>query len=95
MEKAFCCLCKKNLTINPKKCELLKDKITYIGHKLSANGVSLDKVKIDTITALHSLQNIKELKLFLGMITKIKFMPKFATITDPLCQLLKKGVIWT
>ena len=79
-----------------KKCEFLKDEITYMGDKLSSNGISPGKIKIDTITALHSSQNIKELRSFLGMITyRGKFILKFATIIDPLRHLLKKGVKWT
>lgn len=67
-----------------------------MGHKLSSNGISPGKIKIDTITALHSSQNIKELRSFLGMITyRGKFILKFATIIDPLRHLLKKGVKWT
>ena len=50
-------LCKKNLTIIPKNCEFLKDEITCMCHKLSANAISPDKIKIHT-TALYS-QNIK------------------------------------
>lgn len=50
-------LCKKNFTIIPKNCEFLKDEITCMCHKLSANAISPDKVKIHT-AALYS-ENIK------------------------------------
>ena len=96
MEQTFSRLREKQLTINRKKCEFLKDEITYMGHKLSANGISPDKTKINTITALNAPQNVKELRSFLGMITYCaKFIPNFATITEPLRQLLKKGIPWT
>ena len=66
------------------KSEFLEHEVTYVAHKSSANGISSDEIKIDTLAALHSSQNLKELRLVLGMITYCaKFTPKFATITDP------------
>jgi len=42
----------KNLTVNLKKCKFLQDELAYIGHKLSATGVSPDKEKVEAIKAL-------------------------------------------
>lgn len=66
----------KNLTINLKKCEFLQDELVYMGHKLSANGVSPDKEKVEAIKALKEPSNVHELRSFLGMITYCsKFIP--------------------
>ena len=85
----------KELTVNPDKCEFLKKEIIYMGHKLSASGISPDQEKVDTIMSLQPPTNVKELRSFLGMITYCsRFMPSFASITDPLRKLLKKDHKW-
>ena len=72
------------------------DELVYMGHKLSANGLSPDQSKINTINALEPPTNPTELRSFLGMITYcLKFIPHFATLTEPLRELIKKDVPWT
>uniref|UniRef100_A0A7M5XNH5 Endonuclease n=1 Tax=Clytia hemisphaerica TaxID=252671 RepID=A0A7M5XNH5_9CNID len=89
----------KNLTVNPKKCNFLKTELLYMGHKLSQFGVSPDEEKVRSIVNLLPPTNIKELRSFLGMITYCsKFLPNFATVTEPLRNLLKKKDVpweWT
>ena len=88
-------LVKMNLTLKRSKCRFLKSEITYLGHKLFANGVSPDKNRIDSISMLKPPTNIKELCSFLGMITYCsKFLQNFATVTAPLRSLLKKDTLW-
>ena len=85
----------RNLTINLRKSKFLQDEILYMGHKISEDGIAPDSTKIDVINTLKAPNNIKELRSFLGMITYCsKFLPNFATITDPLRQLLKKDITW-
>ena len=82
----------KGLTANLKTCELLKDELIYMGHKISADGVSPDEKKVSAIKALKEPENVHELRSFLGMITYCaKFIPQFATLTSPLRELLKKS----
>ena len=88
-------LFQKGLTLNKAKCDFIKPEITYMGHILSANGVAPDQNRIDSIYALQSPSNLKELRSFLGMITYCsKFIPMFATTTEPLRYLLKKESKW-
>ena len=90
-EAVFQRLRTKNLTVNLKKCRFLKTELLYTGHKLSQFGVSPDEEKVRSIVNLLPPTNIKELRSFLGMITYCsKFLPNFATITEPLRNLLKK-----
>lgn len=39
LEKVLGTLCKRNLTLNPKKCEFGMDKLVFMGHVLSKNGI--------------------------------------------------------
>eukprot|EP00111_Clytia_hemisphaerica_P014823 TCONS_00043683-protein len=94
-EAVFARLRTKNLTVNPKKCNFLKTELLYMGHILSQFGVSPDKEKVRSIVNLLPPTNIKKLRSFLGMITYCsKFLPNFATVTEPLRNLLKKDVLW-
>lgn len=85
----------KNITLNQSKCDFLKPSITYMGHVLSADGIAPDPRKLNTISSLKTPTNVKELRSFLGMITYCaKFLPHFATLTEPLRRLLKKKEAW-
>ena len=46
MENIFKRLCQHNLTVNKEKCKFMKEELTYMGHTLSKDGVSLDQIKI-------------------------------------------------
>ena len=84
----------KNLTVNLKKCEFLQDELVYMVHKLSATGVSPDKERVDAIKVLKEPSNVHKLRSFLGMITYCsKFILQFATLTEPLRNLLRKGTV--
>lgn len=93
MEIVFERLREKNLTLNKKKCKFLKDELIYMGNKLSAQRISPDNSKVEAVQAIKVPTNLTELQSFLGIVTYCaKFIPNFATITDPLRQLLKKDV---
>jgi hypothetical protein len=85
----------KNLTVNPAKCEFIKPELIYMGHKLSAAGIDPDERKVKSIQELAAPANQKELRSFLGLIIYCsKFLPNFATITEPLRQLLRHDASW-
>jgi len=88
-EEVFKCLREKNLTVNPNKCKFLKSELLLMDHKLSASRIDPDERKVKSIHELSPPSNQKELRSFLGMITYCsKFLPNFATITEPLQHLL-------
>ena len=94
-KQVFARLKTRNLTVNLQKSCFLQDSILYMGHQLSAEGISPETSKIDAINSLKAPTTIKELRSFLGMITYCsKFVPHFATITEPLHRLLKKDSTW-
>ena len=68
-----------------------------MGHKFSANGVSLRNDKVAAIKNLRQPNRVEELRSFLGLLNFVgKFIPDLATATDPLRKLTKKGVpiVW-
>ena len=85
----------RNITINMKKSKFLQESVLYMGHVLSAEGISPDQTRVEAISSLKAPTNVHELQSFLGMVTYCsKFLPNFSTVTDPLRKLLKKNTPW-
>ena len=79
------------------KCDFFKSEIHYLGHLISADGISPLPDKLDTIKNMPTLKDAKE-KKFLGLTDYYrKFVPRFADISRPLTQLMKKEMkfMWT
>ena len=65
-------------------------------HEISNEGIRVSKEKITSITQWPAPQNVKELRLFLGLASYYrKFVKQFAFIAQPLTNLLQKDVKWT
>ncbi len=77
------------LKLSPKKCNLLKDKVKYVGHIISSDGVAVDPAKVEKILNWPEPKDADELRKFLGFASYYrKFVPKFANIAKPLTDLL-------
>lgn len=86
---------KKNLKLNKDKCELFATELTFIGDRVSADGVKIDPEKVKVVQEMEPPTNKKELQQFLGMINYlIKWIPDCATKTAPLRQLLLDRNAW-
>jgi len=73
------------------KCDFAKQKIAYLGHVISTEGVSTDESKISTIVHWTRPTTLKELRGFLGITGYYrKFIRHYAVISQPLTALLKK-----
>jgi hypothetical protein len=85
-----------NIKANPKKCEFVKRKITFLGHKISKDGIEPDKKNIIKIQEFPVPRNKKEVKRFLGMCSFFRrFIRKYADIASPLVGLTRKDLEWT
>jgi hypothetical protein len=67
--------------------------VTYLGHKVSAEGISQNKEKLRAAVEAPEPMNVTQLESFVSMVMFYsKFLPQLSTKLTPLFQLLKNGV---
>jgi hypothetical protein len=91
-----------NLTANVEKCEIGKSSIKFLGHTVSAAGISPLPERVATIAAHPRPRTIRDLQNFVGVINFYrKFMRGAAALLIPLLDVLqgsprpKTAVQWT
>ncbi|XP_040249446.1 uncharacterized mitochondrial protein AtMg00860-like [Aegilops tauschii subsp. strangulata] len=73
------------------KCKFWLHEVGFLGHKLTAEGLSVDPTKIQAVTEWQTPSNVKEVRSFLGLVGYYrKFVEGFSSIARPMTQLLKK-----
>ena len=67
-----------------------------LGHKISKDGLEVDKEKVEVIKNLPLPTNLKQLRGFLGHAGFYRrFIHNFAYLSKPLTSLLAKGIDFT
>lgn len=80
------------LTLNAEKCRFRKHEIEFLGHKLTAEGIDPAKSKVEAILTAREPQTVSEVRSFLGLVNYVaRFIPNYATLTEPLRRLTKKN----
>lgn len=83
------------LTINPAKCEFCRPQVRYLGFIVQRDGLTVDPDKVQPILEYPAPRNIKQLRRLLGMSSWYRrFIPQFATLSEPLTRLLRKNQRW-
>lgn len=78
-----------------RKCEFARNSIEVCGHIISEKGISTMPSKLQNISEWPVPKNPADIKSFLGLCGFYqKFIPKYAAITVPLTELLKKSIKW-
>ena len=79
-----------NLKLNPKKCELFKQKVKFLGVYLTPNGVEVDKEKTDAIRKMPHPRTKKQVQRALGGFSWWRnFMKGFAEKAKGLTDTLR------
>ena len=80
------------------KCEFWIPEVAFLGHVVSAEGVTVDPAKIEAVMSWQPPKTVKEIRSFLGLAGYYRrFVRGFSSIARPLTQLTRKGVrfVWT
>ena len=87
---------KVGLKLNKEKCKFRQDRVEFLGHVLSGNGIEMDPQKVCAVKNMKAPENVEELRRLLGMINFLtKFLPHAQEVLSPLNELLRKDAAWT
>ena len=74
------------------KCDFWLDKVHFLGHVVSKEGVSVDPVKIEAVSKWVTPTSVTEIRSFLGLAGYYRrFVKGFSTLAAPLTALTRKG----
>ena len=83
----------RGLTLNKAKCQVNMDRLIFMGMLLSEKGIGPTEERVRALVEARAPQNVHELRSFMGLANySARFIPGFATIVEPLYQLLKRDV---
>ena len=92
LRQVFQRLREAGLKLKPKKCNLFKTSVSYLGHVVSNEGVATEKDKTEAISEWPTPKTVKEVRSFLGLASYYRrFVEGFAQNSKPLHQLTEKG----
>ncbi|XP_075494729.1 uncharacterized protein LOC142532293 [Primulina tabacum] len=80
------------------KCEFWLDRVLFLGHVISAQGVSVDPSKVEAVINWPKPTNVSEIRSFLGLAGYYRrFIEGFSRIARPMTQLTHKDrrFVWT
>ena len=93
LDMVFSTLRRANLKLKPSKCKLFQKSVQFLGHQISAEGVTPLQDKIEVVKSWPPPKGKDELQSFLGLVSYYRrYVEKFATIAEPLNQLTRKNV---
>jgi LPS O-antigen subunit length determinant protein (WzzB/FepE family) len=68
------------------------EKVTFLGHVLSAEGIDVDLSKVESVTKWEQPLNVTDVRSFLGMARYYKrFIENFSKIAKSMTELLKNN----
>ena len=83
--------CQAGLKLKPSKCFLLRPRAPYLGHVISAKGVSTDPAKIKAVQQWSVPLKVTNVRSFLALASYYcRFIQTFAEIATPLHHLTDK-----
>jgi hypothetical protein len=85
------------LHVKRSKCSFGERSVAYLGHVISANGVTMDGDKVEAVASWPEPRSARGVRGFLGLAGYYrKFIRDFGSIATPLTRLLRKEAFaWT
>ncbi|CAH9104590.1 unnamed protein product [Cuscuta epithymum] len=91
LERVLARCVETDLVLNWEKCHFMVTQGIVLGHKVSAQGIEVDRAKVEVIEKLPPPTSVKAVRSFLGHAGFYRrFIKDFAKIAKPLCNLLVK-----
>ncbi|GJP86111.1 hypothetical protein CLOP_g16170 [Closterium sp. NIES-67] len=92
LRRIFEILRRERFYVKLSKSEFALEKVQFLGHLVSAQGVHVDPKKIEAVRTWKTPENVKELQQFLCFANYYnRFVPQYAKLAAPLTNLLKKN----
>ena len=81
------------LTLNADKCLFNVDRLVFMGILLSEKGIGPTEERVRALQETREPETVSEVRSFLGLANySRRFIPHFATFTEPLRKLTRKDV---
>jgi len=81
-----------NLKLKSSKCRLFQKSVAFLGYTVSADGITTDPAKIETVQSWPPPRRLRDVRSFLGLCGYYRrFVPDFSAIAAPLHGLTRKG----
>ena len=75
------------------KCEFWLTEVRFLGHVVSASGVSVDPEKVEAVMSWESPKSVFEIRTFLGLAGYYRrFIEDFSRIAAPMTRLTRKEI---
>ena len=85
-----------HMKLNNKKCRFKMDRVSYVGHEFTKEGLRPDSEKVKAIKKMPVPDSKAALQRLLGMLNYLnKFIHNFSEKTSPLRELLHKDIEWS
>ena len=96
LEQLFQSMCKNGLKLSPKKCQLFRTKLTYMGNEFVINKRTMTitplRSRTEAISKIPTPQKAKQCKSFCGVLNYLSlFCPDLQTLSKPIVELTRKG----
>ena len=88
LAKIFERLRRNGLKLKPKKCNLFRTSINYLGRIISTEGVKADPEKLESVSDWEKPEGPRDIRSFLGFCSYYRdFLPGYARVAQPLQAL--------
>ena len=101
LEQLLKSMCKNGLRLSPKKCQLFKTQLIYMGNEFSINKRTMTitplRSRTETINKIPTPKTPKQCKSFCGVVNYLPlFCPDLQKLLKPIVKLTRKGrpFIW-
>ena len=82
------------MKLNKNKAKIRKSEITFLGHKVTSEGLKIDPEKVDAILQMQMPENVEDVQCFCGFVKYLaKFLPKRSDVLEPIRNLTRADVI--